>query len=66
MAYIKNGLAVGDRVILKHDFSSIAGTFEKGTEVRITGCEEQRGYSVIDDEGNEMGEMGFDIGYKMY
>lgn len=63
MAYIKNGLSVGDDIILNKDYSSCAGTFEKGTKVTITQCGD-RGFSVKDSEGNTMCEMGFDIGQK--
>jgi len=65
MAFIRSkelGPKIGDYVILNREFSSMIGTFEKGTRVKITNCVPMRGYSVIDDEGNSMCEMGFDIG----
>jgi hypothetical protein len=64
MAYIKNGLQVGDEVILTQSFSSCAGTFEKGTKVKITGSS-VRGFDVVDEYGNTMGELGFSIGIKV-
>jgi len=65
MAYIKNKhIKIGDIVKLNKDYISCAGTFEKGTIVRITGCNE-RGFDIMDEFGNKMTEMGFDIGEKL-
>lgn len=56
MAFIPKTL-IGKRVILLLDVEVLSGTFEKGTEMTITGCTE-RGYDLIDDEGNKLLETG--------
>lgn len=59
MAYIKNESKVGKTVILQNEHKSYAGTFEKGTEVKIIG-QSQRGYDIEDEYGNRMIETGYD------
>lgn len=62
MAFIPttNGHKVGDTVILKREHSSLAGTFEKGTEVKVIGKSE-RGYDIADEYGNRMTECGWNL-----
>lgn len=52
---------VGDIVILKREHSSLAGTFEVGTEVQIVGYDALRGFDIRDEFGNTMKECGFDL-----
>lgn len=64
--YIKNNnsLEIGEKVILNKSYSSLDGTFTKGSLVTITGYS-YRGYDIRDDEGNSMCEIGFDIGKRV-
>ncbi len=48
---------IGDRVKTTIEHSNFAGYMEIGTEVTITNIGE-RGYSIKDDEGNEITEIG--------
>ena len=61
MAYVKNNdrLNVGESAITTRVVQSCGGYFEKGTEVRIAGVSE-RGYDLIDIDGNRIIETGFD------
>lgn len=66
MGYVKaDNLSVGDEVILSHDFMAMAGGFTKGSRVRITGYDNTRGFSVEDEFGNRVIEMGWNIGKKV-
>ena len=47
-------------IILKHSHTSCAGTFTRGTKVRIIGIGE-RGYDIADNEGHKMYECGWDL-----
>ena len=62
MAFIpaKNGYDIGETVILKNEHKSCAGTFEAGTEVKVTG-KGPRGYDIVDEYGNRMIECGWDL-----
>lgn len=51
MAYIKNESKIGKTVVLQNEHKSCAGTFEKGTEVKIIG-QSERGYDIEDEYGN--------------
>lgn len=57
---VKSGPHVGDVVTLKHDHSSMAATFEKGTEVQIIGFG-VHGYDICDQYGNTMTQCGWDL-----
>ena len=59
MAYVKNGYDIGDKVVTAYQVGSLAGYFEKGTEVRIVGVSE-RGYDLMDEYGNRVIETGWD------
>lgn len=66
--YIPNeqsSISIGDTIILNNDYSSCAGTFTKGSVVKVIDCVPMRGYGVEDEYGNKMYEMGFDIGTKV-
>lgn len=61
MAFIPTrGLQKGDKVVLKHDHTSMSGKFEAGTEVTIIG-KGDFGYDIIDDEGHRMVDCGWDL-----
>lgn len=63
MPYIKskNSYEIGDVVITKRSHSSMAGTFTKGSKVKIVDIDPIRGYAIQDDEGNYMCEIGWEI-----
>lgn len=62
MAFIpaNKGPKVGDNIVLKHEHTSCAGTFEVGTNVQIIGYG-PRGYDIRDEFGNTMIECGWDL-----
>lgn len=62
MAYIKNNVnSIGTQVTTTIIHSSLSGTFTKGSKVKIIGIDPIRGYSIEDDEGNKMYEIGWII-----
>lgn len=65
MAWVeqKRKIEVGDRVITtrKHNHPFGIGYFEKGTEVKVTAIDDMRGYSIEDDEGHAITEIGWVI-----
>ena len=65
MAWIetKKKIEVGDYVITtkKHQHPFGIGYFEKGTPVRVTAIDDMRGYSIADDEGHQICEIGWTI-----
>jgi len=52
---------VGDWVILTTEHKSCAGTFEKGTKVKVTGVTPMRGFDIEDEFGNKMDECGYTL-----
>lgn len=56
-------IKVGDYVtttkIHKHPWGM--GYFEKGSKVKITAIDDMRGYSIADDEGHSITEIGWVI-----
>ena len=60
MGYTKtNGSKIGKQVVLTERKMSLAGFFEKGSIVTITGVDHQRGYSFTDSEGNQAVDAGW-------
>lgn len=53
------GLDTGCRVVLKKNLDLLKGRFTKGHEFTITG-ESQRGFDIIDADGNEAIEVDSD------
>lgn len=61
MAYIKNKTdEIGDWVVTTRVHESMVGKFTKGSKVKIIDIGE-RGYSIEDEEGNRMVEIGWII-----
>ena len=61
MAYIKkNSTKIGDWVTTTRVHESMTGKFTKGSIVKITDIGE-RGYSIEDEEGNRVVEIGWII-----
>ncbi len=63
MAYIKtiNQLEIGTKVVTIIEHKSMGGKFEIGSEVIIIGIDPIRGYSIQDNYGNKMIEIGWVI-----
>lgn len=65
MAWVeqKKKIEVGDYVITtkKHKHPCGIGYFEKGTRVKVTEIDNMRGYSIADDEGHSITEIGWVI-----
>jgi hypothetical protein len=60
MPYIKTNRALGRKVILTADKVSMAGRFQKGDIVTITGVDDYRGYTFSDEAGNKVIEAGWE------
>lgn len=62
MAFIKNeSPKIGDWVITRKSHSGCCGTMTAGSRVKITDVHQMRGYSIIDEEGNHLYEIGWII-----
>ena len=61
MAYVQNSIQskIGKQVRLTKDIKSMAGYFEAGSIVTITGVDPVRGYSFSDEQGNRVIEAGW-------
>ncbi len=61
MAFVKhNSIKIGDTVKTTVKHESDAGYFEIGTLVKVIDISE-RGYDIVDEEGNRMIEIGWII-----
>lgn len=61
MGYINNNTyEIGDWVLTTRVHESMAGKFTRGSLVKITDIGE-RGYSIEDEEGNRVVEIGWEI-----
>ena len=61
MAYIKNNTyELGNWVVTTRVHESMAGKFTKGSRVKITDIG-KRGYSIEDENGNRVVEIGWVI-----
>lgn len=59
--FIKNeSYGVGDSTVLSRDLSTMRGTMLAGTRVTIINIGD-RGYEVVDDEGNVVSEAGWTL-----
>lgn len=61
MAYVSNSRKIGDWVITTKRHASMAGAFTKGSKVKIIDIDPVRGYSICDEHGNRMCEIGWQI-----
>lgn len=62
MAFIKNNsLKIGDLVKTKRVHSCLNGTMARESLVKIIGIDSMRGYSIEDEEGNRVSEIGWTI-----
>ena len=60
MVFVKHGHEIGDWVITKKPHSNCEGTMEVGTNVKIIGIS-NRGFSIMDVQGNKIHEIGWVI-----
>lgn len=62
MAFIKNeSPKIGDWTITRISHSACCGTMTAGSRVKITDVDPMRGYSIVDEEGNRLSEIGWII-----
>lgn len=62
MAYIKNNTyEIGDWVLTTRVHESMVGKFTKGSLVKITDIDQIRGYTIEDEDGNRVCEIGWII-----
>ena len=62
MAFIKNETPkIGDWVRTTRTHSCLCGTMVRGSLVKIIGIDSMRGYSIQDEEGNRVLEIGWTI-----
>ena len=62
MAYIKNStIEIGSIVTTSREHSSLIGKFTKGSIVKITDIDPVRGYTIEDENGNKVCEIGWTI-----
>jgi hypothetical protein len=62
MAFIKNeSPKIGDWVFTRKSHSAMSGTMTAGSRVKITDVDPMRGYSIVDEEGNRLCEIGWII-----
>lgn len=55
-------IKIGTKIKLTRNVSSMAGIMMKDTIVTVTNIS-TRGYDIVDDEGHNIRECGWDIGY---
>ena len=61
MGYIKNSTEIGKVVITRREHSSLLGKFTKGSRVKIVDIDPIRGYTIEDENGNRVSEIGWTI-----
>lgn len=61
--YIKkeSGLNIGDWVETTVEHESLSGTFTVGSKVKIIDIDPMRGYSIEDEAGNRILEIGWTV-----
>ena len=62
MGYIKNSTnEIGNVVTTTREHSSLLGKFTKGSHVKIVDIDPVRGYTIEDENGNRVSEIGWTI-----
>ena len=62
MAFIKNeSPKIGDWTITRISHSACCWTMTAGSRVKITDVDPMRGYTIVDEEGNRLSEIGWII-----
>lgn len=61
--YIKkeSGFNIGDWTETTEKHESLCGTFTVGSKVKIIDIDPTRGYSIEDEAGNQMWEIGWTV-----
>jgi hypothetical protein len=59
MAFVKTPSMIGKKVILTRERVAMSGKFEVGSVVTIVAEDEHRGYTLRDDDGNQLRECGW-------
>lgn len=61
--YIKENCQfnIGDWIETTVEHESLSGTFTVGSKVKIIGIDPMWGYSVEDEDGNQMWEIGWTV-----
>jgi hypothetical protein len=54
-------IKIGDYVITTKKHSCLARTFAKGTRVKVTGCDDMRGFTIENSKGEKIAEIGWEI-----
>jgi len=52
---------IGEWVVTTKKHSCLARTFAKGTRVKVVNSDDMRGYTIEDESGNRMYEIGWII-----
>ena len=52
---------IGDWTITRKSHSACCGTMTAGSRVKITDIDPMRGYTIVDEEGNRISEIGWII-----
>ncbi len=55
------GKEIGDWVITAQDHECLAGVMLKGSKVKIIDIDPVRGYGIMDEDGNRVIEIGWEI-----
>lgn len=62
MGYIKNSTnEIGNVVTTTREHSSLLGKFTTGSHVKIVDIDPIRGYTIEDENGNRVSEIGWTI-----
>ncbi len=63
MGYIKNSSIIEIDTVVKttREHSSLLGKFTKGSHVKIVDIDPVRGYTIEDEHGNRVSEIGWII-----
>lgn len=62
MAYIKNNeTKVGKWFTTTKEHDSVLGKFTTGSKVKVTNVDQMRGYTIEDEFGNSVSEIGWII-----
>ena len=62
MGYIKNSIIeIGSLVTTSCEHSSLLGKFTKWSHVKIVDIDPVRGYTIEDENGNRVSEIGWTI-----
>lgn len=56
-----SGKKIGDWVITTQDHECLAGIMLKGSKVEIIDIDPVRGYGIMDEDGNRVIEIGWEI-----